>query len=63
VLMLAHRADDSNSGLIDKTVIEAVGPRGTIVNITRGSAIDEDALIAALKDGRLGGAALDVFEQ
>jgi lactate dehydrogenase-like 2-hydroxyacid dehydrogenase len=62
VLMLAHRADDSNSGLIDKTVIEAVGPRGTIVNITRGSAIDEDALIAALKDGRLGGAALDVFE-
>jgi lactate dehydrogenase-like 2-hydroxyacid dehydrogenase len=63
VLMLAHRADDSNSGLINKTVIEAVGPRGTIINITRGSAIDEDALIAALKDGRLGGAALDVFEQ
>jgi lactate dehydrogenase-like 2-hydroxyacid dehydrogenase len=63
VLMLAHRADDSNKGLIDQTVIEAVGPRGTIVNITRGSAIAEDALIAALKDGRLGGAALDVFEQ
>jgi lactate dehydrogenase-like 2-hydroxyacid dehydrogenase len=62
VLMLAHRADDGNKGLIDRAVIEAVGPRGVIVNITRGSAIEEDALIAALKDGRLGGAALDVFE-
>ena len=63
VLMLAHRADDSNRGLISRTIIEAVGPRGVIVNIARGSAIDEEALIAALKDGRLGGAALDVFEQ
>jgi lactate dehydrogenase-like 2-hydroxyacid dehydrogenase len=62
VLMVAHRADDSNRGLISRAVIEAVGPRGVIVNISRGSAIDEDALIAALKDGRLGGAALDVFE-
>ena len=33
-----------------------------IVNITRGAVIDEDALIAALRDGRLGRAALDVFE-
>lgn len=63
VLVIASRADASNRGLIDKAVIEAVGPRGLIVNVARGSIIDEDALIAALKDGRLGMAGLDVFEE
>ena len=43
-------------------MLDAVGARGLVVNISRGSIIDEDALIARLKDGRLGGAALDVFE-
>ena len=63
VLIIAHRADDSNKGLISKEVIEALGPRGVLVNIARGSAVDEDALIEALKSGKLGGAALDVFEE
>ncbi len=49
-------------GLIDDEAIAAVGPEGLIVNITRGGVIDENALIAALRDGRLGRAALDVFE-
>ena len=62
VLIIAHRADDSNKGLISKEVIEALGPRGVLVNIARGSAVDEAALIEALKSGKLGGAALDVFE-
>ncbi len=61
VLMVAARADDSNIGLIDRSVIEALGSEGLLVNIARGSIVDEDALIAALKDGRLGAAALDVF--
>jgi lactate dehydrogenase-like 2-hydroxyacid dehydrogenase len=61
ILVVACRADASNRGLISREVIEAVGPRGLIVNVARGSVIDEDALIAALKDGRLGRAALDVF--
>ncbi|RAK58742.1 2-hydroxyacid dehydrogenase [Phenylobacterium hankyongense] len=61
ILVVASRADASNCGLISAEVIEAVGPRGLIVNVARGSVIDEDALIAALKDGRLGRAALDVF--
>jgi lactate dehydrogenase-like 2-hydroxyacid dehydrogenase len=63
VLMVAHRADDTNKGLIGAEVIHALGPRGVLVNIARGSAVDEDALIAALKSGALGGAALDVFEE
>lgn len=63
ILVVACRADASNRGAVSREVIEAVGPRGLIVNVARGSVVDEDALIAALKDGRLGRAALDVFEQ
>lgn len=63
VLVVACRADASNRGLVSRAVIEAVGPKGLIVNVARGSIIDEDALIAALKDGRLGRAALDVFAE
>ncbi len=63
ILVVACRADESNRKAVSREVIEAVGPRGLIVNVARGSVIDEDALIAALKDGRLGRAALDVFEE
>ncbi|MBT9471426.1 MAG: 2-hydroxyacid dehydrogenase [Pseudomonadota bacterium] len=62
VLVVACRADETNRKMVDQAVIEAVGARGMIVNVARGSIIDEDALIAALKDGRLGRAGLDVFE-
>jgi lactate dehydrogenase-like 2-hydroxyacid dehydrogenase len=63
ILVVATRADVSNRGLISKEVIEAVGPTGLIVNVARGSVMDEDALVAALRDGRLGRAALDVFAE
>jgi len=63
VLFVACRGDAANHHLISKAVIEAVGGRGCIVNVARGSVVDEDALIAALKGGALGMAALDVFEQ
>ena len=46
---------------IGRAVLDALGPQGTLVNIARGALIDEDALIAALHDGRLGAAGLDVF--
>jgi len=61
ILLVACRANAENRGMISRPVIEAVGPQGMIVNVARGSVIDEDALIAALKEGRLGRAALDVF--
>ena len=63
ILVVACRADASNRGLISRQVIEAVGPAGLIVNVARGSVVDEDALIAALKDGRLWRAGLDVFAE
>jgi len=62
-LMVCARADASNTRLVDGTVLDAVGRMGVVVNITRGGIIDEDAMIERLKDGRLGGAGLDVFEQ
>jgi len=63
ILVVACRADATNRGLISAEVIEAVGPAGLIVNVARGQVIDEPALRAALQDGRLWRAALDVFVQ
>jgi len=61
ILVVAARASEANRGLIDQAVIEALGPTGLLVNVARGQLVDEEALIAALKDERLGMAALDVF--
>jgi len=47
--------------LIDRKVMDALGPEGVLINVARGSVVDEAALVAALRDGRLGGAGLDVF--
>jgi hydroxypyruvate reductase len=47
--------------LIDARVIDALGPEGMLINVARGSVVDEAALIEALRQGRLGGAGLDVF--
>jgi lactate dehydrogenase-like 2-hydroxyacid dehydrogenase len=63
ILVVCARAEATNRGMISAEVIEAVGPNGMIVNVGRGSLIDEPALREALKAGRLWRAALDVFAQ
>ena len=62
-LVICARADASNEKLIDGAVLDALGKYGVIVNISRGSIIDELALIERLKAGAIGGAGLDVFEE
>jgi lactate dehydrogenase-like 2-hydroxyacid dehydrogenase len=49
--------------LISRDILEALGGAGTLVNVARGSVVDERALLDALSHGRLGAAALDVFEE
>lgn len=61
-LFVTLAASVATRHIVGREVIEAVGPEGMIINISRAANIDEDALIAALSDGRLGSAALDVFE-
>lgn len=62
VLAVCCKATEDNRGLVSREVMEALGPEGLLVNVSRGQVIDEDALIDLLKSGKLGGAALDVFE-
>jgi len=57
---LAASADTRH--IVGPQVVKAVGPEGMIINISRASNIDEEALINALSNGTLGSAALDVFE-
>lgn len=62
ILVVACKADDTNRSLISREIMEALGPQGLLVNVSRGQVVDEDALIGCLKAGRLGQAALDVYE-
>ncbi|HUN26754.1 MAG TPA: 2-hydroxyacid dehydrogenase [Steroidobacteraceae bacterium] len=61
VLVVACAATPATHHLVDAAVIETLGPDGYLVNVTRGSIVDEAAVVAALDTGRLAGAALDVF--
>jgi lactate dehydrogenase-like 2-hydroxyacid dehydrogenase len=51
----------ATTGLVSARVLEALGPKGFLVNVARGPVVDERALLAALKERRIAGAALDVF--
>ncbi len=60
-LMLTCPGGETTRNLVEAKVIAALGPEGMLVNIARGSVVDQAALIAALEARRLGGAALDVY--
>lgn len=61
-LVIAVSGGPATRHLVSGAVLDALGPTGCIVNIARGSVIDTDALVAALAEGRIAGAALDVFD-
>jgi lactate dehydrogenase-like 2-hydroxyacid dehydrogenase len=60
-LVIAVSGGLATRGLVSRPVLDALGPAGVLINVARGSVVDEPALVAALADGRLGGAGLDVF--
>ncbi|WP_299964841.1 2-hydroxyacid dehydrogenase [uncultured Roseobacter sp.] len=62
VLICITPGGASTNKIVNREVIEALGPQGTLINVSRGTVIDEAEMIAALQDGRLGWAGLDVFE-
>ena len=61
ILVVIVPGGDATRHLVGEEVMEALGPRGHLVNVARGSVIDTDALVRCLNDGRLGSAALDVY--
>jgi hydroxypyruvate reductase len=61
-LMLAAPGGPSTRHLVNAAVLDALGSEGVVINIARGSVVDEQALVAALQAGTLGGAGLDVYE-
>lgn len=60
-LVVALVGGDDTANMVSADVINALGPGGVLINISRGSTVDEPALLDALEAGRLGGAGLDVF--
>jgi lactate dehydrogenase-like 2-hydroxyacid dehydrogenase len=63
VLMIAVRAGADTYHAVDANILRKLGEGGYVVNISRGSVIDEKALVAALADKVIAGAGLDVYEQ
>ncbi len=63
VLMIAVRASADTHRAVNAAILQKLGKDGYVVNISRGSVIDEAALVAALSDNTIAGAGLDVFEK
>ncbi|TCD24466.1 2-hydroxyacid dehydrogenase [Pseudomonas sp. IC_126] len=62
-LVLTCPGGASTRNLINRSVLDALGPNGILINVSRGSVVDEPALVEALLEGRLGGAGLDVYAE
>ena len=63
VLVCITPGGPSTNKIVNADVLKALGPEGMLINVARGSVVDEDALVAALSDGTLGSAGLDVFAE
>jgi len=61
ILVVAAAGGPQSRGIVNAAVLEALGPDGILINVARGSIVDEPALVAALEGKRIGGAGLDVF--
>ncbi|TBW55703.1 2-hydroxyacid dehydrogenase [Marinobacter halodurans] len=61
ILLLALPGGDATRGVVDEAVLNALGPDGYLINIGRGSVVDEACLVDFLEQGKLAGAGLDVF--
>ncbi|NVO15345.1 MAG: 2-hydroxyacid dehydrogenase [Rhodoplanes sp.] len=61
VMILSTPGDAGTHGMVDAPVLAALGPDGILVNVSRGSVVDQDALVAALRDRKILAAGLDVF--
>ncbi|KAF9616468.1 hypothetical protein IFM89_029765 [Coptis chinensis] len=62
ILVVACALTEETRHIVNRQVIDALGPKGVVINIGRGPHIDEPELVSALVEGRLGGAGLDVYE-
>lgn len=60
-LVIIAPGGKETAGIVDRKVLEALGPDGYLLNIARGSIVDEPVLVEMLQQGRIAGAALDVF--
>lgn len=61
VLVVATTGNHNTRNLVDRNVLETLGPEGYLINIARGSVVDQDALVELVAGGGLAGAGLDVF--
>lgn len=61
-LVVAVAGGEPTRGLVSRAVLDALGPEGFLINVARGSVVDEEALVAALRERRIAGAGLDVYD-
>ncbi|KAF2323425.1 hypothetical protein GH714_035389 [Hevea brasiliensis] len=62
ILVIACALTEETRHIVNRVVMNSLGPKGVLINIGRGPYVDEPELVSALLEGRLGGTGLDVFE-